>query len=107
MSYTVYVIRLRADILQHKKIRDANPNHQPHKPCVYVGYTGLTPERRYQRHIEPGSKVGSKWVKLYHLHLHKRLTEKQPQFETQDEAKAHEAALAERLRRKGYAVWCR
>ena len=106
-EYCVYVIRLRKEILTHKKFRDANPGHRPDKPCVYVGSTSRTPEERYQRHIDPASKVGSRWVKQYHIQLHKRLTDKQPKFATREEAEVHEQVLSARLRRKGYAVWSR
>lgn len=105
MPYHVYVIRLRTEVLEVKKVADENPNHLAYKPCVYVGSTALTPEERYQKHLT--GKAGSKWVKRYHISLHKRITEKQPTFSTRPEAVAHEQALAERLRRKGYAVWSR
>lgn len=103
MPYSVYVIRLKVAVLENRKFARANPNHVTYKPCVYVGSTALTPEQRYERHLN--GKTGSKWVKLYHIGIHRRLTNRQGQFQTRDEAEAHERVLATRLRNKGYAVW--
>ena len=106
MPYYVYVIRLRSEVLtKKKKFAKANPGHIRYKPCVYVGQSGNTPEVRYQKHLT--AKSGSKLVKEFHVSLHKKLTEKQPIFETREESIAHEFALTERLRKKGYAAWCR
>lgn len=105
MPFHVYVIRLRTEILAVPKIARANPDHVLHKPCVYVGSSALTPDERYGRHIDPKSRTASKWVREYHIGLHKRLTARQPEFDTRDEAEKHEKWLAERLRRRGYAVW--
>ena len=103
MPYHVYVIRLKTESLQKKKMMKATPGHLPHKPCVYVGSTWHSPETRYLKHLT--TKTGSQMVKEFHLSLHKRLTAKQPVFATRIEAETHEQWLAERLRQKGYAVW--
>ena len=105
MPFCVYVIRLRVAVLNVRRFARENPGHIAYKPCVYVGSTGLTPEQRLVRHLT--AKTGSRFVKLYCIGLHKRLTERQPIFMTRAEAEAHEKALSERLRRKGYAVWSR
>ena len=104
MPFYVYVIRLRAEALKESAVARANPQHIPFKPCVYVGSSWHPPEVRYQRHIDPASKVGSKWVRRYHLGLHKRLTELQPTYDTREEAEKAERELARRLRKRGYAV---
>ena len=103
VSYSVYVIRLRTSVLEVGKFARKNPNHTTLKPCVYVGSTALTPEQRFERHLT--AKSGSKLVKKYHISLHKRLTQRQPTFGSREQAEAHEQLLAERLRRRGYAVW--
>ena len=106
MPYYVYVIRLRPAVLKAKKsFAVANPSHAPHKPCVYVGSSGNSPEIRYRKHLT--AKSGSKLVKRFHIALHKRLTARQPIFATRAEAEAHEFALTARLRKKGYAAWCK
>ena len=105
MPFYVYVIRLRNAVLDERRFARENPNHVAYKPCVYVGSSALVPEHRYQQHLT--GKAGSRWVKEYHIGIHKRLTERQPTFSSRVEAQTHEKALAERLRRKGYAVWSR
>ena len=102
-TYRVYVIRLRVAVLERRRFAAANPGHLSHKPCVYVGSTALTPEFRYEKHLT--AKSGSRLVKAFHISLHKRLTARQPTFATREEAVAHEGRLADRLRRRGYAVW--
>ncbi|MCA2997679.1 MAG: ribose-5-phosphate isomerase [Rhodocyclaceae bacterium] len=105
MPFHVYVIRLKEQVMESGRFAKANPDRNPLKPCVYVGSTALTPEERYQKHLT--AKSGSRLVKQWQEGLHKRLTANQPTFGTRKEAEAHEAALAERLRKKGYAVWSR
>src|SRR5207244_4897890 len=46
----VYVIEPDPAALTHAKFRAANPNHDPRKPPLYVGMTGLDPETRFERH---------------------------------------------------------
>src|SRR5438093_13115800 len=46
----VYDIELDPTALTHAKFRAANPNHDPRKPPLYVGMTGLDPETRFERH---------------------------------------------------------
>lgn len=105
MPFRVYVIRLKVAVLKNRRFANENPGHVHYKPCVYVGSTALTPEKRLQSHLT--GKKGSKWVKEYQIGIHRRLTDRQPIFLTRPEAEAHEQALAERLQRRGYAVWSR
>ena len=51
-SHNIYVIELDKEILQLKKFREANPDYQEGKPCVYVGMTGKTPTERFEQHKE-------------------------------------------------------
>ncbi len=63
----VYVIELDPAVLQHAKFRTANPDHDPRKPALYVGMTGLDPETRFERH-----KYGVKdnaYVRRYGMRL--------------------------------------
>ncbi len=46
----VYVIELDPAVLEHARFRAANPDHDPRKPSLYVGMTGLDPETRFERH---------------------------------------------------------
>jgi hypothetical protein len=60
----VYVVLLNSDVLtKEKKFQEANPGCVPGWPCLYVGMTGLTPERRFENH-KRGYK-GNKYVERY------------------------------------------
>jgi hypothetical protein len=89
-------------VLNHAKFRDANPQHDPLKACVYVGMTGLTPEERLRNH-KRGYKANS-YVQRYGLKLLPNLFERYNPM-TYQEASVREELLAERLRRQGFAVW--
>jgi len=85
----VYVIELDVAVLEHAKFRAANPSHDPRKPPLYVGMTGLDPETRFERH-----KYGVKdnlYAELNPLPY--------------AEAQRMEWVLARELRSDGYAVW--
>ena len=43
-------MELHRDVLYERRFRDANPRHDGFAPCVYVGMTGLSPERRFANH---------------------------------------------------------
>lgn len=89
-------------MLGKKAFADANPQHDPRKPCVYVGLTGLTPEERFANH-KAGLKSG-KFVSEFGIGLIPRLYAHIPRMPW-NEAAEKEVWLAERLRRRGYAVW--
>jgi hypothetical protein len=98
----VYVIELSREVLKHPKFRRANPHHDPAKPCLYVGMTGLDPETRFDRH-----RYGVKdnpYVHRYGLRLRPDLyagLNPLPYVTAQ----RMERVLAGELRADGYAVW--
>lgn len=98
----VYVIRLDPAVLKRKTFAKANPNHDPRKPCVYVGSTGLTPEERFAKH-KAGHKDG-RFVRQFGLALMPKRYDHLPRM-PRPEAEKKERELALRLRRRGYAVW--
>ncbi len=104
MSHNIYVVRLHQDVLKSKKFRDENPDYDPKKPCVYVGLTGLRPEERLQNH-KSGYKA-CKFVKKFGQGLIPDLYEHYNPMPYR-RACVMERKLAERLRRRGYAVWQR
>ena len=65
--HNVYVVLLEKALGKLRKVRLANPDRDPTKPCVYVGMTGLTPEERFANHKQ-GIKC-SLLVKRYGLRL--------------------------------------
>lgn len=65
--HNVYVVLLAPAVGKLRKVRAENPKHDPKKPCVYVGMTGLTPEERLDNH-KAGIKAA--WVvKRYGIRL--------------------------------------
>lgn len=103
-TFHVYVIRLSDEVLKRRKFRAANPDHLEGRPCVYVGMTGWTPERRFEAHLN-GYKSSS-YVTKYGRELMPRIYESLNPM-TYDEAVEEEIRLAERLRHLGFAVWQR
>jgi hypothetical protein len=100
--HSVYVIELDGAVLNHRRFRDANPNRDMLKPCVYVGCTGLTPEARFAKH-KAGIRANS-YVQRFGLRLLPRLyayANPMPYGAARD----MEVELAIALQEEGYAVW--
>lgn len=97
----VYVIRLDPAIAKLKKVRAANPDRKPGKPCVYVGMTGLTPEERFANH-----KAGIKAASLVKRNGIRLMPELYAHLNPMPYAAAvqMEKDLADDLRRAGYTV---
>jgi len=100
--YHVYVIKLDGTVLNHRRFREANPQHDPLKACVYVGMTGLTPQERFAQH-KRGYKSG-RYVREYGRKLLPHLYERYNPMTFEDAARM-ERRLATRLRAQGFAVW--
>ena len=56
--HNVYVVLLDPAVGKLRKVRAENPKRDPKKACVYVGMTGLTPEKRFANH-KAGIKAAS------------------------------------------------
>jgi hypothetical protein len=99
--HSVYVVLLNGSVGSMRKVRAANPHRDPKKPCVYVGMTGLTPEKRFANH-KKGIKAAS-LVKRFGIWL---LPELYAHLNPMPyaAAAAMEKDLAEDLRRAGYTV---
>ena len=102
-TYNVYVIELSRDVLLHNKFVDANPFLRADKPCVYVGSTYLSPEKRYQQHLY--GYRSNRFAREYAVQLMPRLYANWQGYETRKLAEAAEVKRAESLRKRGYAVW--
>lgn len=100
--HNVYVIELDGAVLEESRFSAANPSHDPDKPCVYVGSTGLTPEKRFENHMA-GYK-SNRFVRRYGLRLLPMLYGEYNPL-GYDDACDMEIELARMLREKGYAVW--
>jgi hypothetical protein len=89
-------------VLNEPRFRKANPDYDVTKPCVYVGMTGLTPERRFESH-KKGVK-SNRFAHEYGLRLLPKLYayyNPMPYRAAQD----MEIELAIGLREEGYGVW--
>ena len=100
--HNVYVIELDPRILNSVRFRRANPERDILKPCVYVGCTGLTPEKRFARH-KAGIQA-NKFVQRFGVRLLPKLYAYANPM-PYDAARDMEVELAISLRQKGYGVW--
>ena len=48
--YHVDVVQLDDRVWNAPRFRRSNPDHDPAKPLVYVGMTGLDPDVRFDKH---------------------------------------------------------
>lgn len=100
--HCVYVVLLSRDVLYETKFKRCNPDHDPAKPCVYVGMTGLTPDERFDKH-KAGIRA-NRYVQRYGLRLLPELYECYNPM-PYEAAKDMEVELAIGLREEGYGVW--
>lgn len=98
----VYVIELSRGVLYERKFQKANPHFNPEMPCVYVGMTGLTPEKRLAKH-KAGIKANT-YVEKYGVRLLPKLYAVYNPM-PYDGAREMEVDLAISLREQGYGVW--
>lgn len=101
-THHVYVIELDPAVLRERRFVARNPNHVAGMPCVYVGMTGLTVERRFANH-RAGHK-SNRYVQRYGRRLLPALYECFNPL-PYDAARQMEQDLADELQEKGYAVW--
>jgi hypothetical protein len=100
--HNVYVIELDPRVLNLVRFRNANPNRDMLKPCVYVGMTGLTPEARFAKH-KAGIRANA-YVQRFGLRLLPKLYAYANPM-PYDAARDMEVELAIALQEEGYAVW--
>lgn len=101
--YHVYVIRLLPSVKTEPRFVRANPDHDPKKPCAYVGSSVRAPEERLAQHVA-GYKA-CRFVTLHHDPKYPLIGAKHRTFTTRDEATKYEARLARKLRERGWAIW--
>lgn len=97
----IYVIVLRKGVLADKRFREKNLHYQGRRLCLYVGLSVLTPEVRFQQHLdrEHASRIVRRYGKRV---LASRCKKISSLYET---ALQRERQHAQQLRREGYAVW--
>jgi len=100
--YHVYVIALSDAVLQEPRFLRANPLYITGKPCVYVGMTGLDPDRRFDKHM--AGIQANRYVLRHGLRLLPDLYEAfNPML--REEAQNREVEIAIDLRSAGFGVW--
>jgi hypothetical protein len=105
-TWCVYVVDLDKAVWRDRpKMRKSNPryNRLTGPGFLYVGMTMHTPKERFDTH-KAGGKLSSPVVKKYGLRLRPTLYRAYKRMSLAD-AEEMEVYVAERLRKKGYAVW--
>ena len=109
IEYCIYVIELNKNVLKDKKFREANPDYKEGKPCVYVGSSAKTPEKRFEEHITGArnerGKLYNKYANEHGERLKPRLYRSHNPMSSRKKAEKMEEEKARRLRKRGYAVW--
>jgi hypothetical protein len=100
--YHVYVVELDPRVWNEARFREANPDHDRAKPCVYVGMTGLDPDLRFDRH--KADIQANRYVRDFGLRLLPQLYAVYNPMPYEG-AREMEVELAIGLREAGYAVW--
>ena len=98
----VYVVELSDRVWNEASFRKANPDYQLGKPFVYVGMTGLDPDRRFDKH--KAGVQANRFVQAYGLRLLPALYEVFNPM-PYEAAREMEVELAIGLRESGYGVW--
>ena len=98
----VYVVLLDDRVWNEPAFRRCNPDHAIGKPLVYVGMTGLDPDRRFDCH-KAGVRA-NRFVQRYGVRL---LPEVYAVYNPMpyEGAREMEVELAIGLREKGWGVW--
>jgi hypothetical protein len=100
--HNVYVIELDKEVLQFDEFLKANPRYKKGMPCLFVGETRHTPQKRFNYHL-----VGYKSHEFVRRYARRLAPEYYAGINpvSSDNAKVEERRLADRLRDLGYAVW--
>lgn len=97
----LYVITLDPEVLWIREFRQENPGYIEGMPCVYVGMTVHEPGERFAQHML--GYRSSRYPHRYGVELAQDLMDG---FDGSGLGDAErERALADWLRRQGYAVW--
>ena len=99
--HSVYAIELNRAVWKNRAFRERNPGRTTGE-CLYVGVTGLTPERRFERH-RMGTQSG-RFVRAHGLRLRLDLVEGFSRLPYRIAA-CMEPRLAAWLRAQGFGVW--
>ncbi len=102
-QFHVYVILLRTDAVNtHPNLRDINPERRANHPCLYVGYTSMTPEIRFKAHKD--GNQASQIVMDYGICLVPDLYADLNPINGREQAIETERRYAAGIRKHGYTV---
>jgi predicted GIY-YIG superfamily endonuclease len=99
--HSVYAIELDRAVWKNRAFRERNPGGAA-AGCLYIGVTGLTPERRFERH-RVGTQSG-RFVRAHGVRLRLDLVEGFSRLPYRIAA-CMEPKLAAWFRAQGFAVW--
>jgi hypothetical protein len=99
--HSIYAIELDRAVLKNRAFRERNPGGAA-GGCLYIGVTGLPPEKRFERH-RVGTQSG-RFVRAHGLRLRLDLVEGFSRLPYRIAA-SMEPKLAAWLRAQGFAVW--
>ncbi|HEX2341557.1 MAG TPA: hypothetical protein VHI98_13855 [Vicinamibacterales bacterium] len=99
--HSVYAIELDRAVWKNRAFRERNPGGAA-AGCLYIGVTGLTPERRFDRH-RVGTQSG-RFVRAHGVRLRLDLVEGFSRLPYRIAA-CMEPKLAAWFRAQGFAVW--
>ena len=99
--HSVYAVELDRAVWKHRQFRDRNPGGAA-AGCLYIGVTGLPPEKRFERH-RAGTQA-NRFVRAHGLRLRLDLVEGFARL-PYPIAACMEPKLAAWLRAQGFAVW--
>jgi len=100
--HSVYVVELDAAVASDRKFAAANPGMIAGGLCLYVGLTGLSPERRFRNH-----RRGRKAARIVRRYGRRLLPALYRHFNPVpfEVGRVMEPWLAERLRERRFGVW--
>ncbi len=98
----LYVIELDREVLKFEEFVRANPQYRQGMPCLFVGETRHSPQKRFNYHL-----VGYKSHEYVRRYARRLAPEYYARLNpvSRDQAKEEERRLADSLRALGYAVW--
>ena len=103
--YRVYVLQLKSSVWTQAKYRKQNPGVKKFKKFLYVGYTSHSVRERVNVHLA-GGKLSNNSVRQHFKKIRSDLVpERHDSFTKTVIAKIAEKKLAQRLRKKGFAVY--
>ena len=101
--YRVYIIDLKKSVMKKSRFKKMNPDYIPNKPCVYVGSTANSVEKRFAQHLE-GVRSNAFAREFGKRLRYSDMQDIRPR-KTRASIEQKEAEVARELRKRGWGVW--